>query len=308
MIAHQPVLLHECMEALHIQPNGIYIDATFGRGGHSRAILAQLGATGRLIVIDKDADAIEEAKRLSASDSRCSVYHDSFSQIKNIAIKENSVGKINGILLDLGVSSPQLDTAERGFSFLREGPLDMRMDQRIHTDATTWIQYAREEDIAHVLYHYGEERYSRRIARKIVEARQHARITTTLQLAKIIADAHPAWEKHKHPATKSFQAIRIFINHELDDLERGLVDCVDVLSQGGRLVVMSFHSLEDRIVKQFLKIQSEGLPIPSCIPIREQERCLLMQIIGKRIRASQAEINLNPRARSVTLRIGEKIR
>lgn len=307
MMIHQSVLLKECIEGLNIKPNGIYIDATFGRGGHSLAILEHLEDLGRLIVIDKDKAAIEEANRLFATDSRCQSYHDSFAHIKMIAEKEEILGKTAGILMDLGVSSPQLDTAERGFSFLREGPLDMRMDQRQTLDAATWINHAREEEIARILYEYGEERYSRRIAKRIVEERALQPITTTLQLAQLIAKAHPAWDKHKHPATKSFQAIRLLINHELEDLQQALKDAVDILGPGGRLVVLSFHSLEDRIVKQFLKKQSEGLPLPSHIPVREKEQQISMRRIGKAIRPSQSEVRYNARARSATLRIGEKI-
>lgn len=305
---HQSVLFTESLDALNIQKDGIYIDATFGRGGHSAAILKQLGEKGRLIVIDKDLAAIEKAKTLFSQDNRCAIYHRSFSQIKEIAEQENVFCKVDGILFDLGVSSPQLEDAERGFSFLREGPLDMRMDQSTGLIASTWIKNAREEEIANVLYEYGEERYSRRIARKIVEKRALNPISTTLQLAQIIADAHPAWEKHKHPATKSFQAIRIFINRELDDLETALASCVDILNNHGRLAVISFHSLEDRIVKRFLKRQAEGLPLPAYLPIKKEDNDISMKLIGKSIRPSKEEISLNPRARSATLRIGEKIK
>lgn len=305
---HNPVLFKESLDALNIQDDGIYMDATFGRGGHSMAILERLGKNGRLIVLDKDVTAIEQAKKLLGKDSRCSIHHVSFAQIKEVALQEKVSGKVNGILFDLGVSSPQLDTAERGFSFLREGPLDMRMNQSSGIDAATWIKNAREEDIANVLYQYGEERYSRRIAKKIVEERNLHPITSTLQLAQLIAGAHPAWEKHKHPATKSFQAIRIFINHELEDLEHALACCLEILDNGGRIAVISFHSLEDRIVKRFLKRQSEGLPIPAHVPIKAEERDISMKRIGKSIRPSKEETDQNPRARSATLRIGEKIK
>ncbi len=306
---HKPVLFQECVDALNIQENGIYIDATFGRGGHSSAILSHLSKDGHLIVIDKDLTAIAEAKELlnKNQEKKLSIHHSSFANIKKIAEQENVYGKVNGILFDLGVSSPQLDTAERGFSFLRDGPLDMRMDQNSGVDAASWLKHAKEEDIAHVLYFYGEERYSRRLAKKIVEERALNPITRTLQLAQLIADAHPAWEKHKHPATKSFQAIRIFINHELDELEQALACCVDILANNGRLVVISFHSLEDRIVKRFLKLQSEGVPIPAHVPVKEQDRHVSMRRIGKAIRATKEEVSANPRARSATLRIGEKI-
>lgn len=309
-MTHQSVLFHESLEALNIQAKGIYVDATFGRGGHSMAILEKLDEKGRLIVIDKDSSAIEAAHACFKKDARCAIYQDSFANIKAIAEQEGISGKIDGILLDLGVSSPQLDTAERGFSFLKEGPLDMRMDQREGMSAADWIRHTREEDIANVLYEYGDERYSRRIARSIVEERRQHPIETTTALAQIIAKAHPAWEKHKHPATKSFQAIRIFINHELDDLQEILKESVNLLAKGGRLVVISFHSLEDRIVKQFLKKQSEGEFVPSFIPMTSDElsAAISMKRIGKAIRPSMEEIAKNPRARSATLRIGEKIK
>lgn len=307
---HKPVLFKECIDALNIQADGVYMDGTFGRGGHSMAILEQLSELGRLIVVDKDLTAIAQAKELLGNDKRCAIYHDSFAKIKDIAEKEKIYGKVNGILFDLGVSSPQLDNAERGFSFMKDGPLDMRMNQQTGLDAATWIKNAREEDIAHVLYYYGEERYSRRIARKIVEERSINPITRTLQLAQLIANAHPAWgeNRHKHPATKSFQAIRIFINHELEELEQALACCVELLDDGGRLVVISFHSLEDRIVKRFIQLQSEGIPIPAHVPVRAHERSVTMKRIGKAIRATTEEVKSNPRARSATLRIGEKIK
>lgn len=312
-MTHQAVLLNECITALNIQANGIYMDATFGRGGHSKAILNDLNEMGRLIVMDKDLAAIETAKTLFGADKRCSIHHDSFSKIKAVAEKEGVLGKVSGILFDLGVSSPQLDNGERGFSFLRNGPLDMRMDQTRGMNAAEWIKNASEEEIADVLYQYGEEHFSRRIARKIVEARMLEPITHTNQLAQLIADAHPAWgayrkHKQKHPATKSFQAIRIFINNELNDIEKALPAAVEVLDKGGRLAVISFHSLEDRLVKQFLKRESEGLPIPKHIPIRAHEKNVSMRVIGKAVRASLKEIDENPRARSATLRIGEKIK
>jgi len=307
-IFHQPVLLEQSLEALNIREDGIYMDATFGRGGHSQAILNRLGKHGRLIVMDKDAEAVACAKTLLEKDERCSVHHLSFAKIRETAEKENVFGKVNGILMDLGVSSPQLDVPERGFSFLKEGPLDMRMDLREEVSAARWINSAREEEIARVLYEYGEERYARRIARKIVEERKRQPIETTLALANFIAQAHPAWEKHKHPATRSFQAIRIFINHELEDLELALVACLEVLDKDGRLAVISFHSLEDRIVKRFLKVQTQGLPIPAHVPVLEDYSQKRMKLIGKVIRPSHEETARNVRARSAILRVGEKIR
>lgn len=312
-VLHHAVLFSECLHALQLgkdkKTQGIYIDATFGRGGHSKGILTCLDDNSVLIMIDKDAAAISHAQDVFGQDARCKIYHGSFAQIGEIAEQAGVMGKVNGILLDLGVSSPQLETPDRGFSFLRDGPLDMRMDQRSYPDAATWINDVREEDMANVLYRYGEERYSRRIARKIVEARLQQPIMTTLQLANLIAEAHPAWEKHHHPATKSFQAIRIFINRELADLEQALASCEAVLADGGRLAVISFHSLEDRIVKQFLKPQ--GASIPAYIPMKAHEMAQSvrskMRAVGKMIRPTTEEVAKNPRARSALLRIGEKI-
>jgi 16S rRNA (cytosine1402-N4)-methyltransferase len=286
---HQPVMLNEVIEYLNIKSKGIYVDGTFGRGGHAMAILQKLSAEGRLLAIDKDPAAVAAAQELT--DERLQVKQGSFTQLQTWIEQLNLVHKIDGILLDLGVSSPQLEDAARGFSFLKDGPLDMRMDTAHGIDAATWINNARSEEIAEVLKEYGEERFSYRIANAIVRERKAARITTTKRLAEIVTQANPKWERHKHPATRSFQAIRIYINNELNDLPIALKQSLEVLAVGGRLAVISFHSLEDRIVKRFM---------------REHNRKSL-RIVGKIIRPTAEEIVKNVRARSAILRVGEKI-
>lgn len=305
MSQHQSVLLAEAVEGLAIKTDGIYVDGTFGRGGHSAAILEKLGEKGRLIAIDKDLEAIAAAEQQFKEEPRFSIVHGSFGDLATIV--EGCEGQINGILLDLGVSSPQLDQAERGFSFNQDGPLDMRMDTTVGVDAKTWINRATAEEISNVLYQYGEERYSRRIARAIVSARELQPITTTLQLSEIVKRAHPAWERRIHPATRSFQAIRIFINRELEALQEALQQSLEVLTQGGRLCVISFHSLEDRMVKQFIRQQMAGDDYPPDLPIRQIEVNQRMRSIGKLVKATAKEVALNPRARSARLRIAEKI-
>src|SRR3990167_6655368 len=264
---HKPVLLHEVVDGLAIKPNGIYVDGTFGRGGHSRVILQRLGPEGRLIALDKDPAAITAGKIGLFCDPRFCIIHDSFANLQNVMQSRDLMGKINGILLDLGVSSPQLEDSERGFSFIKDGPLDMRMNVTQEMDAATWINRATENEIFHVLREYGEERYAKRIAKAIVLARDPQPITRTKQLADIIAKASPTREIKKHPATRSFQAIRIFINHELEELQHVLQQCLTVLAVGGRLCVISFHSLEDRIVKRFIQRESTGDEYPSDLPI-----------------------------------------
>ena len=303
---HTPVLLNEVIEGLFIKPEGIYIDATFGRGGHSQAILSHLNEKGRLLAMDKDWDAIHFAKE-TIKDDRFSLQQGSFTMLREWVESQQLQQKIDGILLDLGVSSPQLDTPERGFSFLRDGPLDMRMDTSKGVSAEVWINQAPATEIADVLKKYGEERYSRRIAQGIVETRQEAPITSTLQLADIIKAFNPSWEKEKHPATRSFQAIRIFINQELQELESCLAQCIDVLGKGGRLAVISFHSLEDRIVKRFLRRQAKGEEFPKDLPIMASQSNPTIKIMNKAQRASMDEVKQNPRARSAVLRVAEKI-
>ncbi|MDH5301913.1 MAG: 16S rRNA (cytosine(1402)-N(4))-methyltransferase RsmH [Gammaproteobacteria bacterium] len=303
---HQSVLLQESVAALAIKPEGVYVDGTFGRGGHSRAILAQLGAGGRLYAIDRDPQAIAEGERLAAQDSRFQIAYAPFSDLRRCCEQWGIVGKVNGLLLDIGVSSPQLDDASRGFSFRNDGPLDMRMNPNEGQSAAQWLAQAKEEDIANVLWQYGEERFSRRIAKAIVLARQEQSITRTKQLQEIVAKAHPRWEKGKDPATRAFQAIRIFINRELDELEKALAESLDVLVEGGRLVVISFHSLEDRMVKQFIQRESKGEEFPLDLPIQGRAAEGRLQRIGKMIKPGQTELQENPRARSSCLRVAEK--
>lgn len=304
---HQSVLLEEAVHALAIQPNGIYVDATFGRGGHSLEILKYLGDAGRLIVIDKDLEAIAYAKQKLAQDPRVTSFHGSFAEIERYARQTQAYGQINGILVDLGVSSPQLDEADRGFSFMKEGPLDMRMNAEQTLDAATFVNQASEEMLAQVFYDYGEERFSRRIAAAIVKARQLEPIASTQRLAEIVKAANPRWEKHKHPATRVFQAIRIYVNEELKDLQHFLQTVCPVLAIGGRLVVISFHSLEDRIVKTFMRQKEEGPQLPAYIPVQTMETQKQFKRIGKAIKPGEQEIRHNPRARSAVLRIGEKL-
>jgi 16S rRNA (cytosine1402-N4)-methyltransferase len=305
---HQSVLMAEVLEQLAIRPDGIYVDATFGRGGHSQAILNQLGSEGRLLAMDKDPDAVAYAKEHFAHDHRFTIQHGSFSTLQSFLSQQNLFGKVDGLFFDLGVSSPQLDEAERGFSFMRSGKLDMRMDFSSGIDAATWIASVSEKDLANVLYEYGEERHSRRIAKAIVMERDKAAIITTQQLAEVIAAAHPAWQFGKHPATKSFQAIRIAINHELDDLHTGLSLSIEALKVGGRLLVISFHSLEDRIVKHFMQKQERSPhDLPAKLPIKHDNYIPKFKRLGRAIKPGTEEINSNPRARSAVLRVGEKI-
>jgi 16S rRNA (cytosine1402-N4)-methyltransferase len=304
---HQPVLLAEVIANLVIKPDGVYVDATFGRGGHAQAILNQLGPTGRLLAMDKDPEAIACAGQLFAGDSRFSIHHGSFATLQKFLQTLDLMGKVDGILLDLGVSSPQLDDPERGFSFMREGKLDMRMDSSRGEDAATWIAKVPEQELAKVLWEYGEERFSRRIARAIVTFREHTPIVTTTQLAEIVAKAHPAWQKGKNPATRSFQGIRIAINSELEDLEKGLKQSFDALKIGGRLLAISFHSLEDRLVKHFIHDHERGEQFPAGLPIKQALIQSKMKRIGRALKASEQEVTFNPRARSAVLRIAEKL-
>ncbi len=308
---HIPVLLREAVENLVLSPHGIYIDATFGRGSHSQAILDLLDKNGRLIGFDKDPDAIDYAQH-TFHDSRFTIYHTSFADMQTLLEKEKVWGHINGILFDLGVSSPQLDNPTRGFSFTREGILDMRMNTRTGVSAMQWLAQVGEAELADVLYEYGEEKFSRRIAKAIVTARNQAPIKTTTQLADIIKFAMPKPKtrspQDKHPATRSFQAIRIVVNQELAELQQGLADALEALAIGGRLVVISFHSLEDRIVKQFIKQHEKGKEIPRGLPIKKRDMQMQSRLksLGKPIKPNLQEMNMNPRSRSATLRIAEK--
>jgi len=303
---HEPVLRKEAVAALNIKPDGLYVDATFGRGGHAQSILDQLGPDGRLLALDRDPQAVASAKQQFADEVRFTIVHGPFSMLGKAVADHGWLGRVNGILFDLGVSSPQLDDPARGFSFRTEGPLDMRMDSTCGESAADWLNRAEEQEIADVLFHLGEERYSRRIARAILRRRAEQPITTTRQLSEIVASAVPSRERSKDPATRSFQAIRLHINRELDELRVALPQVMDVLAPHGRLAVISFHSLEDRIVKQFMRTQERGKELPPDLPVRHVEIQSRLKVIGKPLRASEEEVRRNPRARSAVLRIAER--
>ena len=304
-MSHIPVLLHEALTALCIRSEGIYLDCTFGRGGHSRAILAELGEGGRLVGLDRDPSAIAVAKDLVDADSRFQIVHTAFSELES-ALDTLAISRVHGVLMDLGVSSPQLDEAERGFSFQADGPLDMRMDPTSGESAADWIARADAEEIAHVLWVFGEERFSRRIARAIVEVRDIEPIVTTAQLSKIVSDAQPKKDQNKHPATRAFQAIRLFINGELSEVEQGLEAAVNRLEVGGRLAVISFHSLEDRLVKRALRDASRPPQGDPRMPLPDTVAKPKLKLVGKAIKAGSDELSVNPRARSAVLRIAER--
>lgn len=303
---HQTVLLREAVEALVTNPAGCYVDGTFGRGGHSRYLLDCLDENGRLLGVDKDPAAREVALDLERSEPRFQFFHGSFALLPH-QLRRMGIDAVDGILLDLGVSSPQLDEADRGFSFLKDGPLDMRMDTSSGETAAQWLSYAREQDIATVLKEYGEERFSRRIAAAIVAAREEQPITSTARLAKLVSEANPKWEKHKHPATRAFQAIRIKVNRELEDLQDLLAGSLDMLRVGGRLVVISFHSLEDRLVKRYMRDMARGDEIPVGVPVTDSALNRRMKIIGKAVKADAVEVAGNVRSRSAIMRVAEKI-
>ena len=304
---HSTVLLKEAVDVMAIDADGLYIDGTFGRGGHTAELLSRLSDKGSVIAIDKDLDAIAAGKARFVGEDRLTLVHGSFAELAEIVNQANKHGEVSGILLDLGVSSPQLDVAERGFSFLRDGPLDMRMDTSKGLSAAEWLATADEQDIAKVIKEYGEERFARRMAAAIVRERAEKPIERTVQLAKILADAHPAWERGKHPATKAFQAMRIFINRELADLEDLLQQVIDSLAVGGRLVVISFHSLEDRRVKRFIRDQERGIKLPKNLPIPDVDRGVRLVKVGKAIKPAAIEIENNVRARSAVMRIAERV-
>lgn len=302
---HLPVMLDEVLEALALQPAGIYVDGTFGRGGHSGAILERLGPQGRLIALDRDPSAVAEARSRFADDPRFTIVHAPFSSLRQALEPLGVWGRVNGLLLDLGVSSPQLDEAERGFSFMRDGPLDMRMDPTHGESAAELLTHVDETELADILWRLGEERFSRRIARAIVSARVETPITRTAQLAELIAGAVPKREPGKHPATRSFQALRLWVNQELAELEAVLPQAHEALAIGGRLAVISFHSLEDRMVKNFLR--GEQAPeLPPEIPLMVERPPSPWRLLGRARKASAAEVAQNPRSRSAVLRVGEK--
>jgi 16S rRNA (cytosine1402-N4)-methyltransferase len=303
---HQPVLLREAVDALVTLPDGFYVDGTFGRGGHSRCILQRLNDKGRVLAVDKDLAAQAAAHELEESEPRFEFFHGSFAQLPH-QLRRMGIDAVDGILLDLGVSSPQLDNSDRGFSFMHDGPLDMRMDSSRGETAAQWLSHADLQDIAGVLKEYGEERFARRIASAIIAAREEFPIETTSQLARVVSAAHPRWEKHKHPATRSFQAIRIKVNRELEDLQEFLSVALDMLRIGGRLVVISFHSLEDRMVKRYMRDMARGDSLPRGVPVTERALNRRMRLVGKAVRASAEEVAGNVRARSAVMRVAEKI-
>jgi 16S rRNA (cytosine1402-N4)-methyltransferase len=299
--------LEESVQALAVKPRGTYIDGTFGRGGHARAILARLGPAGRLIGIDRDPAAMTAAHALEESDRRFRSVQAAFGDIAEAAASAGVQGAVQGILLDLGVSSPQLDTPDRGFSFAADGPIDMRMDPTRGESAATWLARADQHEIARVLRDYGEERFARRIARAIVTARADGPIDSTLRLAGIVARAVPTREPGKHPATRTFQALRIQVNDELGEIQRCLGQVCGLLAATGRLVVISFHSLEDRIVKRFMRREAQGPMLPKGVPVMASETRGRLQVVGKPMRPSEAEVRANPRARSAVLRVAERL-
>jgi 16S rRNA (cytosine1402-N4)-methyltransferase len=305
-LAHATVLLNEAVVALEIKPDGIYIDGTFGRGGHSRLILQQLGKQGRLIALDKDPAAVRAGKVIS--DARFQLVHSGFEHL-SVVLDELGISEVDGVLLDLGVSSPQLDDAQRGFSFRFDAPLDMRMDTSRGQTAAAWLATVDEGLLTEVIRDYGEERFARQIARALISARQERSITTTRELGEVVAQTVRTREPGKNPATRTFQAIRIHINRELEELENVLPQCVDRLKDGGRMAVISFHSLEDRVVKRFMRDMAEGDKLPKNVPIRAVDIPLgQLKLMGKAIRASEQEVAANPRARSAVLRIAERIK
>lgn len=303
---HVAVLLEEAVAALNIRPDGIYVDATFGRGGHSRAILARLGAHGRLIALDRDPAAVVEADTLR--DPRFVACHTTFSRLGEAVGRQGiGMGQVDGVLFDLGVSSPQLDEAERGFSFRFDAPLDMRMDTTRGLTAAQWLNQAPEEEIARVVRDYGEERFARQVARAVVKARAETPLATTRQLATLVASAVRTRERGQDPATRTFQAVRIFINRELEEIEAALPQAVGLLRPGGRLVVISFHSLEDRMIKRYMRSEAEGEQAPPEIPLPASAlRPGRLRLVGKAVRPSEAECAANPRARSATMRVAER--
>jgi 16S rRNA (cytosine1402-N4)-methyltransferase len=299
-------LLEEALQALQVKEDGVYVDATYGRGGHAQKILEKIGERGRLLMFDRDPRACEDARRRFGADERVNIQPGSFSLLGRTIDRLGLTGSIDGILFDLGVSSPQLDDPGRGFSFRADGPLDMRMDPGAGEAAADWLNRAEENEIVRVLRDYGEERFARRIARAILRERSIEPITTTRRLAEIVARAVPTREKSKDPATRTFQAIRIYVNRELEELTTALPQAVPALTPGGRLAVISFHSLEDRLVKHFLRAEAKGRELPPELPVRHDQFRARLKIIGKAIRAGAEETQRNPRARSAVLRVAER--
>ena len=307
MGTHAPVLLDEVLEGLALRADGVYCDATFGRGGHTAGILAALGPTGRVIAIDRDPEAVAHGRRRFAAEPRLTLARGSFGRLEELVRTAGVGGQLQGVLMDLGVSSPQLDEAGRGFSFMQDGPLDMRMDNESGQSAAQWLAKAGEREIAEVLRELGEERYARRIARAIVTTRAASPITRTSELADLVAGAVPSRERGKHPATRAFQAIRIHVNRELEELSEALPQAVDLLAPGGRLCVISFHSLEDRIVKRFMRRESQGDPVYAGLPEIPPHARPRLRVVGSAVMPGEEEIERNPRARSAVLRVAERL-
>jgi 16S rRNA (cytosine1402-N4)-methyltransferase len=303
---HIPVLKREALEALNVFSGGVYVDATYGRGGHARAIAERMGDQGRLIALDRDPRAVELGRQMFKDDERVQIIHGEFARIGDLVREFANVAKVDGILMDLGVSSPQLNQAERGFSFMREGDLDMRMDPSQGESAADWLVRVEESDLVKVLFEFGEEKFARRIARAIILAREESKLETTLQLAALVEQSIPKKDKHKHPATRTFQAIRLYVNQELSQVSEALPQAVSLLNEGGRLAVISFHSLEDRIVKRFIRgLATPNLP-PKSIPVSEDAYLTPLNAIGRAIKPSREEVRENPRSRSSVLRIAER--
>ncbi|MFT6407205.1 MAG: 16S rRNA (cytosine1402-N4)-methyltransferase [Arenicella sp.] len=303
---HIPVLIREAVDALNIRQGGIYVDATLGRGGHATQIAQRIGDSGTLIGFDRDPRAIELGRELFKGDQRVQIIHSEFSRIADMLLEQAGIDRVDGILMDLGVSSPQLDQAERGFSFMRDGELDMRMDTTKGESAAQWLARVDERDLMMALFDLGEEKFARRIARAIVATREQEKIESTLQLASIIADATPKKDKNKHPATRSFQAIRLHVNQELSQVSQALPQAVQLLNEGGRLAVISFHSLEDRIVKRFMReLSTPNLP-PKNIPVTEDAYLTPLKLLSRAIKPGKNEVQENPRSRSSVLRIAER--
>lgn len=304
---HIAVLPVEAVDSLNIIDGGFYIDATFGRGGHSGNILAKLGETGKLLALDCDQQAVQHAREIYGNDPRFVIVQCNYSEIVDAVNACDQKGNVDGVLFDLGVSSPQLDQAERGFSFDKSGPLDMRMDQTTGQPVSEYLATVSADELASVFREFGDERYARRIAKKVVEAIAEKPVTDTVELAEIIKAAHPRWERHRHPATRCFQALRIFINRELEHLKLALESCVDLLRPGGRIVVISFHSLEDRIVKRFFRGPVANASLPRGLPVVVKENPWQLRRVGSSVRPSAEEVSINPRARSSIMRIAEKV-
>jgi 16S rRNA (cytosine1402-N4)-methyltransferase len=307
MFEHTPVLLEEVLAALQVREAGRYLDATFGRGGHTAAILQRIGAQGRVVAIDRDLEAIRAGRDQFAADRRLTLVHSPFSELAQVVKEMGMVGEFNGVLLDLGVSSPQLDDAARGFSFAQDGPLDMRMNNAGGMTAADWLARAPEHEIARVIRDFGEERFAKRIARGIVQARSEQPLSRTLQLAEIVAAAVPTREPGKHPATRTFQAIRIHVNRELDEIEAALDGTLSALAPQGRLCVISFHSLEDGIVKRFMQKHSQEDPIYAGLPVVPAHAQPKLRRVGRAVHPSVEEVERNPRARSSIMRVAEKV-